>query len=66
MRERDLQHKLAKKFGSEAHREKFKTIRNKVNTEIKNAEATYFNNKISECSQQKNVKKSWPLINSLL
>ena len=58
MRERDLHHKLAKKLGSEAHWKKFKTIRNKVNTKIRNAKATYFNNKISECSQQKNVKKA--------
>ncbi len=41
MRERDLHHKLAKKFCSEAHWKKFKTIRNKVKTEIRNAKAIY-------------------------
>ena len=34
MRERDFHHKLAKTFGSEAHWEKLKTIKNNVNTEI--------------------------------
>ncbi len=31
--------------------EKFKTIRNKINSEIKNLKANYFNTKISECLQ---------------
>ena len=48
------------------HWEKFKTIRNKINAEIKNLKANYFNTKISECLQHKNVKKSWSLINNLL
>ncbi len=48
------------------HWEKFKTIRNKINAEIKNLKAKYFNTKISECLQHKNVKKSWSLINNLL
>ncbi len=48
------------------HWEKFKTIRNKINAEIKNLKVNYFNTKISECLQHKNVKKSWSLINNLL
>ena len=55
MRERDFHLKLAKKFGSEVHWEKYKTIRNKVNSVIRKAKANVFKNKFSECSQQRNV-----------
>jgi hypothetical protein len=54
---------MFKKINSEMHWEKFKTIRNKINAEIKNLKANYFNTKISECLQHKNVqhKKVQPL-----
>jgi hypothetical protein len=66
MRQRDFHKMMFKKINSEMHWEKFKTIRNKINAEIKNLKANYFNTKISECLQHKNVKKSWSLINNLL
>ena len=66
MRQRDFHKMMFKQINSEMYWEKFKTIRNKINAEIKNLKANYFNTKISECLQHKNVKKSWSLINNLL
>ena len=51
MRQRDFHKIMFKKINSEMYWEKFKTIRNKINSEIKNLKANYFNTKISECLQ---------------
>lgn len=66
MRERDFHKMMFKKFNSETHWEKYRSIRNKISAEIKNLKADYFTTKISECLQHRNVKKSWSLINNLL
>ncbi|CAB4019923.1 Hypothetical predicted protein, partial [Paramuricea clavata] len=66
MRERDFNKAMFNKCNSELHWEKFKTIRNKINAEIKKLKANYYNTKISECLLNKNIKKSWSLINNLL
>ena len=55
MRTRDFHKFMFKKFKSEMHWEKIKTIRNKINDEMK---ANYFKTKILECLQHKNVKKA--------
>ena len=66
MRERDFNKAMFKKFNLKIHWDKFKTIRNKINAEIKRLEANYYNTKISECLEHKNIKKSWALVNNLL
>ena len=60
MRQRDFHKMMFKKINSEMHWEKLKTIRNKINAEIKNLKANYFDTKISEYLQHKNVKKVGP------
>ena len=47
--ERDLNKAMFKKFNSEVHWEKFKTIRNEINVEIEKLKADYYSTKISEC-----------------
>ena len=58
MRTRDFHKSMFKKFKYEIHWDKFKTIRNKINDEIKNLKANYFKTNILECLQHKNVKKA--------
>ena len=44
----------------------YKTSRNKVNINIQKTKSEYFVNKIRDCSNTKDPKKSWSLVNSLL
>ena len=66
MRNRDFHKKQAIKHASPAHWNIYKTERNRVNVAMRSAKKAYFHDKIKECSQCWNVKKSWNLINTLL
>ena len=44
----------------------YKKSRNKVNINIRKTKSEYFVNKIRDCANVKDPKKSWSLINSLL
>ena len=63
---RDYHKKQAMKHASSAHWNIYKTERNRVNVAMRSAKKVYFHDKIKECSQCGNVKKSWNLINTLL
>ena len=67
MRNRDFHKKTSdKKHASSAHWNIYKTERNRVNVAMRSAKKVNFHDKIKECSQCGNVKKSWNLINTLL
>ena len=66
MRNRDFHKKQAIKHASPTHWNIYKTERNKANVAMRNAKKIYFRDKINECSQSRDVKKSWNLINTLL
>ena len=66
MRNRDFHKKQAIKHASPAHWNIYKTERNRVNVAMRRTKKAYFHDKIKECSQCWNVKKSWNLINTLL
>lgn len=66
MRSRDFHKKRAKKYNSQIHWDKFKSKRNKVNSEIKKAKIVYYQTKFSELSLAKDMKKTWSLVNTLL
>ncbi len=66
MRNRDFNKKEAIKHASPAHWSIYKTERNKVNVAMRNAKKIYFRDKINECSESRDVKRSWNLINTLL
>ena len=66
MRNRDFHKKQAIKHASSAHWSTYKTERNRVNVAMRSAKKVYFHDKIKECSQSTDVKKSWNLINALL
>ena len=51
---------------SQIYWEKFKEIRNKVNSELTKAKTAFFCNKFENCAQSKDMKHSWKLINILL
>ncbi|CAB3994996.1 Hypothetical predicted protein, partial [Paramuricea clavata] len=57
---------MAVKNNSQIHWEKFKEIRNKVNSELTKAKTAFFCNKFENCAQSKDMKHSWKLINILL
>ena len=63
---RDYHKKRAVKYGSDRHWELYKSYRNSVNIEMRKAKSAYFRGKIDECSTEKDSKKTWKLINSLL
>ncbi|CAB4005710.1 Hypothetical predicted protein [Paramuricea clavata] len=66
MRVSDSYKKKAVKNNSQIHWEKFKEIRNKVNSELTKAKTACFCNKFENCAQSKDMKHSWKLINILL
>lgn len=66
MRKRDFHKKQAIKNNSQLHWDIYKSERNRVNVEMRNAKAKFFGDKIRECSESKDIKKSWNLINTLL
>ena len=66
IRNRDYHKKKAIKHNSKYHWEMYKKSRNKVNINIRKTKSEYFVNKISDCANIKDPKKSWSLINSLL
>ena len=66
MRVRDSYKKKAVKNNSQIYWEKFKEIRNKVNSELTKAKTAFFCNKFENCAQSKDMKHSWKLINILL
>ena len=59
MRKRDLHKKQAVKHDSHAQWELYKSERNKVNIQMRQAKSKYFCEKIQNSS--KDVKKSWSL-----
>jgi hypothetical protein len=66
MRMRDFHKKRAAKYNSQTHWDKYKEIRNKVNTEMYKAKKNFFCKKIKDCDLAKDPKQSWKLINELL
>ena len=66
IRDRDYHKKKAIKHNSKYHWEMYKKSRNKVNINIRKTKSEYFVNKIRDCANVKDPKKSWSLINSLL
>ena len=58
--------KRATKYNSQVHWEKYKSERNKVNSEMKRAKTAYYQAKIKELSLAKDMEKTWSLINTLL
>ena len=66
IRNRDYHKKKAIKHNSKYHWEMYKKSRNKVNINIRKTKSEYFVNKIRDCANVKDPKKSWSLINSLL
>ena len=66
MRNRDFHKKQAIKHVSSAHWNIYKIERNRVNIAMRSAQKVYFRDKVKECSQSRDVKKSWNLINTLL
>ena len=56
-RSRDLQKKRAKKYNSQTHWDKYKSERNKVNSEIKRAKTIYYQTKINELFRARDMKK---------
>ena len=65
MRVRDSYKKMAVKNNSQIYSEKFKEIRNKVNSALTKAKTAFFCNKFENCAQSKDMKHSWKLINIL-
>ena len=66
MQLRDYYKKQAVKHSSQTQWELFRKTRNNVNSEIRLAKKKYFCDKINECAQINNPRKSWSLINDLL
>ena len=66
IRNRDYHKKKAIKHNSKYHWEMYKKSCNKVNINIRKTKSEYFVNKIRDCANVKDPKKSWSLINSLL
>ena len=66
MRNRDYHKKQAIKHASQFHWEKFQTLRNKVNMEMRHTKSNFFHDKINDCSKSIDPKKTWTVINSLL
>ena len=66
MRLRDYYKKQAAKHRSQTQWEMYRKTRNNVNSEIRLAKKKYFCDKINECAQINNPRKSWSLINDLL
>ena len=57
IRSRDFHKKRAKKYNSQVHWDKYKSERNKVNSELKKAKTDYYQTKIKEFSLAKDMKK---------
>ena len=66
IRNRDYHKKKAIKHNSKYRWEMYKKSRNKVTINIRKTKSEYFVNKIRDCANVKDPKKSWSLINSLL
>ena len=66
IRSRDYHKKRAKKYNSQVHWDKYKSERNKVNSEMKRAKTVYYQTRIKELFLAKDMKKTWSLINTLL
>ena len=58
MRSRDFHKKRAKRYNSRVHWDKYKSERNKVNIEMRRSKSAYYQTKIKEVSQAKDVKKN--------
>ena len=66
MRSRDFQKKRAKKYSSRVHWDKYKSERNKVNSEMRMSKTAYYHTKIKEVSPAKDMKKAWTLTSNLI
>ena len=66
MRLRDYYKKQAVKHSSQTQWEMYRKTRNNINSKIRLAKKKYFCDKINECAQTNNSRKSWSLINDLL
>ena len=66
IRSRDYHKKRAKKYNSQVDWDKYKSERNKVNSEMKRAKTVYYQTRIKGFSLAKGIKKTWSLINTLL
>lgn len=66
MKNRDFHKKQSIKHASQTHWVKFQAARNKVNIEMRNAKSKFFCDRIEDCVNNVDPKKSWSLINTLL
>ena len=66
MRLRDFYKKRAKRYISRVHWDKYKSERNKINSEMKRSKTVYYQTKIKQVSLAKDMKKTSTLINNLI
>jgi hypothetical protein len=65
MRSRDHHKKKAIKYNSKIHWDKYKSLQNKANIQLRESKAKFYHKEIGDCAKLKDFKKMWSLINSL-
>ena len=65
MRNRDYHKKKAIRYNSSIHWDKYKSIRNRVNNQMRKSKTDFYHKEIGNCAKLKDLKKTWSLINSL-
>ncbi|CAB4009864.1 Hypothetical predicted protein [Paramuricea clavata] len=65
MRNRDYHKKKAIRFKSSIHWDKYKSLRNRVNKQMRKSKIDFYHKEIGDCTYSNDFKKIWSLINSL-
>ena len=65
MRNRNYHKKKAIRYNSSTHWDKYKSIRNRVNNQMRKSKTDFYHKEIGKCAKLKDLKKTWSLINSL-
>jgi hypothetical protein len=65
MRSRDYHKKKAINYNSKIHWDKYKSLRNKANIQLRESKAKFYHKEIVDCAKLNDFKKIWSLINSL-
>ena len=68
MRSRDHHKKKAIKYNSKIHWDKYKSLRNKANIQLRESKAKFYHKgskRVGDCAKLKDFKNIWSLINSL-
>ena len=65
MRNRDYHKKKAIRYNLSIHWDKYKSIRNRVNNQMRKSKTDFYHKEIGNCAKLKDLKKTWSLINSL-